>query len=278
LRLGATVILDPQWPNAASVAATAATQRATVLFSVPSLYRNLLKEGLAPRLAQAGVKTFVSAGEALRPSLRGEWRRQTGIGIINGYGASETLVLVLVDRGDGEWLTASPGVEIRAMESSGDGAPTRLLIRAPTLAMGYWNRPDAQTAHFCEGAFSPADLFECGDGGNWRFAGREDSLVKIHGRWVNLIELEERVAAVAPDIGEAAAVSVPDADGVDAVAIFYVVEPTPGDDVASTLQAWADELPPYQRPRWLHRVTALPRTATGKLMRRRLRELHHTLA
>jgi 4-hydroxybenzoyl-CoA reductase beta subunit len=277
LRLGATVILDPQWPNAASVAATVAAHRATVLFSVPSLYRNLLKEGLAPRLAKSGVRLYVSAGEALPTALHDQWRRQTGIGIVNGYGASETLVLVLVDRGDGEWLTPSPGVEVQPMDSSGDAVPTRLLIKAPTLSLGYWNRPDAQAAHFSDGAFCPADLFERGPAGTWRFAGREDSLVKIHGRWVNLIELENRLVETAPGIAEAAAVCVPDGDGVDAVAVFYVASPGSGEDVGPALQAWAEALPRYQRPRWMHGVATLPRTATGKLMRRRLKELHGTL-
>jgi len=275
LRLGATVILDPQWPNAASVVATVATQRATVLFCVPSLYRNLLKDGLAPRLAQAGVRLCVSAGESLPAALHDEWRKQTGLGIVNGYGASETLILVLVDRGDGEWLAPSPGVEVQPMEDNGD-APTRLLIKAPTIALGYWNRPDAQAAHFSDGAFCPADLFERGAAGTWRFAGREDSLVKIHGRWVNLIELENRLIERSAGISEAAAVCVPDADGVDAIAIFYVANAAPGKDITSALKTWVEALPRYQRPRWLHGVATLPRTATGKLMRRRLKELHQT--
>ena len=161
------------------------------------------------------------------------------------------------------------------MESNGD-APTRLLIRAPTIALGYWNRPDAQAAHFSEGAFCPADLFEHGPSGTWRFAGREDSLVKIHGRWVNLIELESRLVERSAGIAEAAAVCVPDADGVDAIAMFYVANAASSEDVASALHAWAEALPRYQRPRWLHGVATLPRTATGKLMRRRLKELHQT--
>ena len=278
LRLGATIILDPQWPNAANVVAAVATHRATVLFSVPSLYRNLLKEGLAPRLAKSGVRLYVSAGEALPAAVHDEWRRQTGLGIINGYGASETLVLVLVDRGDGEWLTPSPGVEVRPMGSHGDAVPTRLLIKAPTLALGYWNQPDAQAAHFSDGAFCPSDLFEHGAEGTWRFAGREDSLVKIHGRWVNLIELENRLVESAPGVAEAAAVCVPDADGVDSVAVFYVANADAPQDVAPAVHAWAEALPRYQRPRFMHGVATLPRTATGKLMRRRLRELHGSLA
>lgn len=272
LKLGACVILDPQWPTAASVAATVAAQRPTVLFSVPSLYRNLLHDGLAPAIAAAGVRLCVSAGEALPPSLRDEWQRQTGLAIANGYGASETLVLVLIDRGDGQGFRPSPGVEVQPLDAVPDGTPSRLCIRAPTLALGYLDRPQAQAENFRDGAFCPADLFAREFGGGWRFAGREDSLVKIHGRWVNLVELEERLAASTPGLREAAAVLVPDADGVDAVAFFF----TAADEAAtrSALQARADALPPHQRPRWWHAVETLPRGPTGKLLRRRLRELH----
>ena len=302
LKLGATVILDPQWPTAASVAATVAAQRPTVLFSVPSLYRNLLHAGHAPAIAAAGVRLCVSAGEALPASLRSAWLQQSGLGIVNGYGASETLVLVMIDRGDGDGFAPSPGVDIQPLSEVAPGAPTRLLIRAPTLALGYLDRPQAQSEHFRDGAFCPADLFAIeyqvnagppqvdlhpsGGGGRaaaasgphpmgWRFAGREDSLVKIHGRWVNLVELEERLSLRAPGIAEAAAVCVPDADGVDAVAFFFVAgDPT---TVEAALRAAAEAMPPYQRPRWLHVVDALPRTPTGKLLRRKLQELHLAL-
>ncbi|HKU86643.1 MAG TPA: AMP-binding protein [Casimicrobiaceae bacterium] len=293
LKLGATVILDPQWPTAEGVVASVAAQRANVLFSVPSLYRNLLKQGLAPALTQSGVRLFVSAGEALPASLRDEWKRQTGCTIVNGFGASETLVLVLVDRDDGEGLRASPGIEVRTLDdaparaektaaevaaSAEPGAPCRILVRGSTVALGYWNRPDAQAEHFRDGGFAPSDRFERAGDGVWRFAGREDSLVKVHGRWVDLIELEQHLARACPGMAEAAAVTVPDADGVDAVALFFVVQAgAPRLDTAA-LREHADRLPPYQRPRWLHSIDALPRTPTGKLVRRRLRELHRELA
>ena len=275
LKLGATVILDPQWPTAASVAATFAAQRPTVLLCVPSLYRNLLHEGLAPGIARAGVRLCVSAGEALPASLRNEWRKQTGLSIANGYGASETMILVMIDRGDGRGFVPSPGVEILPLEEVAVGLPSRLCIRAPTLALGYLDRPQAQAENFRDGAFCPADLFTQDQTGGWHFAGREDSLVKIHGRWVNLVELEERLTSNSPGIQEAAAVCVPDRDGVDAVAFFFVAS----DDAAANaaLQARASALPPHQRPRWLHAVQTLPRGPTGKLLRRKLQELHRTL-
>lgn len=275
LKLGATIILDPQWPTAASVAATVAATRPTVLFSVPSLYRNLLHEGLAPGIAQAGVRLCISAGEALPASLRDEWRKQTGLSIANGYGASETLVLVMLGLGDANGLAPSPGVEIHPLNDVVEGAPTRICFRAPTLALGYLDRPQAQAEHFRDGAFCPSDLFTRDAAGVWHFAGREDSLVKIHGRWVNLMELEEKLRAQAPGIAEAAAVCVPDGDGVDAVAFFFVAR----DEAAAlaALRAGAEALPPHQRPRWLYPVAALPRTATGKLLRRKLQDLHRTL-
>lgn len=287
IKVGATVILDPQWPTAQGVVATIMARRANVLFSVPSLYRNLLKEGLAGQLAQCGVRLYVSAGEALPATLRAEWKRQLGCTIVNGFGASETLVLVLVDSDDGHGLRVSPGIDIAALDNraamsrstaaASDG-PGRIVIRGSTVALGYWNRPDVQAEHFREGAFVPSDLFERVEGGGWRFAGRDDSLVKVYGRWVDLVELEQQIAVACPGIAEAAAVAVPDADGVDAVALFFVAQPGAPLLDSATLREHADRLPPYQRPRWLHPVDALPRTPTGKLVRRRLRDLHATLA
>ena len=282
LKMGATVILDPQWPTAQGVVASVMARRATVFFSVPSLYRNLLKEGLAGELARSGVRLCVSAGEALPASLRDEWKRQTGMTIVNGFGASETLVLVLVDRDDGEGMRASPGIEVvplvdAASGAGGENAPRRILVRGSTVALGYWNRPDAQAEHFRDGGFAPSDLFQRDDRGGWRFAGREDSLVKVRGRWVDLVELEQQIALACQGMTEAAAVTVPDEDGVDAVALFFVTRPDAPVFDAATLREHADRLPPYQRPHWLHQVEALPRTPTGKLMRRRLRELHREL-
>ena len=276
LKVGATVILDPQWPSAPSVAATIAAQRPTVLFSVPSLYRSLLKEGFALSIAHQGLRRCVSAGEALPPALRDAWRSATGIGIVDGYGASETLSLVLLDVGTGDGLSPAPGVAVQALDPHA-AAPMRIRIHTPMLALGYWNRPDADHESFRDGAFSPADLFERGSAGTWRFTGREDCLIKIAGRWVNLIELEQRLAAACPGIAEAAVVSTTDADGVAALAFFYVPKAEasiPGD---SSLQQCVDALPPHQRPRWLRPVATLPRTATGKLLRRNLQELHRTL-
>ncbi|HEY0879658.1 MAG TPA: AMP-binding protein [Zeimonas sp.] len=274
LKLGASIVLDPAWPTAAGVAETVARTRPTVLCSVPSLYRNLLKEGLAARLVQDGVRRFVSAGEALSVDLRDEWRRQTGASIINGYGASETLVLVMTDRDDGRGLRPSPGIDAQPLAGNGV-SPARLSFAASMIALGYWNLPGDQAEHFRDGRFCPSDLFERQPDGSYRFAGREGSLVKVHGRWVDLIAIEETLGLVSPDILEAAAVLVPDDDGLDAVAVFYVPKDYASAERAeAALREHTQTMPPYRRPRWFHPIDALPRTATGKLIRRRLQDLH----
>jgi acyl-coenzyme A synthetase/AMP-(fatty) acid ligase/rubrerythrin len=277
LRIGATLLLDAQWPNAKSVAATVQRMRPTVLFSVPSLYRDMLHEGIAPQLAAAGVRRFVSAGEAMPSSLRDAWRTATnGVSIIDGYGASEVLSLVLTALDGDDGLQVSPGVEAQPLdvEAAAAAGPTRLLIRTTTQALGYLDRPAAQADSFRDGAFCPADLFVRTEGGGWRFAGREDALVKIRGRWVNLAELGEHLGHGLDGLREGACVCVPDADGVESIAYFYAAEPHDAERLRDALRERAAKLPPYQRPAWLRRLDALPRTATGKLVRRRLQELH----
>jgi acyl-coenzyme A synthetase/AMP-(fatty) acid ligase/rubrerythrin len=275
LKIGATVILDPQWPTAASAAATVERTRPTIFFSVPSLYRTLLHAGLAPRIGAAGVRLCVSAGEALPASLRQAWRDACGLKMADGYGASETLVLVLTALDGDEGLQASPGVEIHPAdpEAAIAGIPTRLRIRVSTLALGYLDRPAAQAESFRDGAFCPADLFLRTEHGNWRFAGREDSLVKIKGRWVNLVELEERLSAGVAGLLEAGCVCVPDGDGVDCVAMFFVAKEGQPAAVEQAMRERAAAMPPYQRPALWQPVPLLPRTPTGKLLRRRLVEL-----
>jgi acyl-coenzyme A synthetase/AMP-(fatty) acid ligase len=166
-------------------------------------------------------------------------------------------------------LQPAPGVRVLPLdtEAAAAGQPTRLRIDCETRALGYLNRPESEAQNFRDVAFCPADLFVAADGG-WRFAGREDSLVKLRGRWVDLAALEERLAADVPGLFESAAALVPDADGIDAIVFFFAA-----DDAAaarSCVAARCGLLPPHQRPARLQPLGALPRTATGKLLRRQL--------
>ncbi len=274
LKLGATVILDPAWPSAEQTARTIAKHRPTVFFSVPALFRALLLDGHAAKMAGASIRIATSAGEALPPALRDLWHSKTRIPLVNGYGASETLCLVLVDRDDGRGLRPSPVVSIKPCGPASADAPNRVLIRAPTIALGYFNRPAAQQDAFRDGGYCPADLFHFDAESGWRFAGREDSLVKVRGRWVDLVELEEKLLDACPGLAEAAAVAVTDQQGVTEIAFAYVAHPNARCGMRAVLGALIDALPTHRRPRWIHELAALPRTPTGKLMRRALRDLH----
>ncbi len=150
---------------------------------MPSLYRSLLQAGLARALAASGIRRCVSAGEALTPGLRQAWREATGLGIVDGYGTTETQVLVLTAEAGEDGLRPSPGVEVMPLdaEAAAAGIPTRLCIRVPTLASGYLARPAAQAESFRDGAFCPDDLFVGTETGGWRFAGREDALMVAKG-------------------------------------------------------------------------------------------------
>jgi acyl-coenzyme A synthetase/AMP-(fatty) acid ligase len=280
LKLGACVVLDPAWPSPEMAARVVTSARPSVFFAVPSLLRDLLHAGHAPALAASGLRLAVSAGEALPPTLRQAWQQSTGVPLVNGYGASETMCLVLLDTGQG--LQPAPGVQLRWAEADhAAGTPGRIWVQAPTQALGYWQRPEDQAEHFRAGGFCPADLFEQeGEGGVWRFAGREDSLVKISGRWVDLAALSEQLvvpATAATVLSEAAAVAVPDADGVQAIALFYVARADALAEAARELADRVRDLPPHQRPRWLHAVPQFPRTPTGKLLRRQLQQMHAVL-
>lgn len=272
LRIGATLLLEPQWPTAENVADAVARTRPTVLFCVPALYRDMLHRGIAPQLAAAGVRRFVSAGEALPATLREAWRAATARPMIDGYGASEVLCLVLTALDGDDGLRPSPGVQAQPLDAraADAGGPTRLLIRTSTLALGYLDRPAAQADGFRDGAFCPADLFVRTAGGGWRFAGREDALVKVRGRWVDLTALGEQLGEGLEGLREGACACVHDADGVEALAYFYAAEPHDAERLAEALRERVARLSPYQRPAWLRRLDALPRTAAGKLLRRQL--------
>jgi acyl-coenzyme A synthetase/AMP-(fatty) acid ligase len=274
LRLGATVILDRERATPQRTREMVARHRPTLLFTVPTLYSKMLHEGVAPWIAGAGIRHFVSAGEALPTIVRDSWRRAAGTAPISGYGTSETLCLALYGDDDSGLLRPTPLTSVRCDDIDA-AIPQRVWLRNPTTALGYWRRPEAQADGFRDGWFSPGDLFIRHDGGRLEFTGRQDDMLKVSGQWVSTIWVEHALAEAGGDaVDHVAAVGVPTPDGLTAIAALAVAVPGRERDARERLQAGIARLPKYRRPQWVHWVSALPLTATGKLQRSRLRAAH----
>lgn len=275
LRAGATVILDRQWPTPERVAQMVANFRPTLLFSVPTLYHKMLHAGVAGAFVHSGVRHYVSAGEALPPVVRDAWERAARQPIISGYGTSETLCLMLYcDRKDGGFAP-TPFTEIRYAESEPPGTPLRIGIRNPTVALGYWRRPQEEADSFADGWFSPCDLFVRHADGRLEFTGRNDDMIKIAGQWVSTIWVEQALAASCGDaLQQIAAVSVTGNDGLAALSVLGVAAVGCAEIARQKMVEGIAGLPKHRRPRWVHWVDALPMTYTGKIQRSRLRQLH----
>ncbi len=275
LRLGATVILDSEWPTAERVAEVVERHRPTALFSVPTLYLKMLQGGVAARLAAAGVRCYGSAGEALPAAVRREWREATGVAPVSGYGASETVVLVFYCDNDSGLLKPSPRLEFRMRDSGDSTAPQRLWLRHPSIALGYWRRPEAECDSFSDGWFSPGDLFRRRDDATMEICGRDDDMLKISGQWVSILDVEQTLLGASAGCVEGlAAVGFENAEGLVSIALFAVAAPRQETQARERLEAGIAALPKLKRPRLIKWVNELPLTATGKLQRRKLKDLY----
>lgn len=275
LRAGATIILDRDWPSPERVAEMVEKHRPTLFFSVPTLYHKMLQGGIGLRLASAGIRHFVSAGETLPLAVREGWRNATGKAQISGYGTSETLCLMLYCDRDDATLAPTPLTEVRFTEGADPTAPQRIWVRHSTVALGYWRRPEAQADGFAQGWYSPGDMFLRRADGRLEFTGRNDDMLKIAGQWVSTLWVEQALATACGDtLQQVAAIGVTTADGLTALAVLAVA--APGCQVAAVerMQEGIAGLPGHRRPRWVHWLDALPLTATGKLQRGQLRPLH----
>ncbi|HEX7053866.1 MAG TPA: AMP-binding protein [Burkholderiales bacterium] len=279
LACGATSVLLAEWAEPQSVLDAVQRHRPAALFSVPTTYRRLLAEP-AERLAPlAGVRRFVAAGERLTPQLFQQWQRATGGELLNLYGMSETFCACMMTApGESDGVrtgTPFPGVELRLVAPEQEatvGGTGVLWVRHPAQALGYLNRPEEQAAQFDGGWFCSRDLFRRDASGAYVHQGRTDELLKVAGQWVQPGELEE-VAAAAGGVAEAACVPVEDADGMLRLALFVTARAEAAAAERDAAAACERALPRHKRPKWVRAVPELPRTATGKVQRFKLREI-----
>jgi benzoate-CoA ligase len=204
----------------------------------------------------------------------------TGGELLSIYGMSETFCVCMVTpRGlAGAARPGRPLGRVDARLTAKDGAeampgePGVLWVRHPALALGYANLPEQTGAQFRDGWFCTHDVFVRNAEGLYTHQGRSDELLKIAGQYVQPGEIEQAVAGE-PLIAEAACVPVVDRDGFDRLALFVAAQGDSAAAVAAAERACEAKLPRYKRPKWVRSVSEIPRTATGKVQRFRLREI-----
>jgi benzoate-CoA ligase len=277
LAMGVTAILSADWPDAEAVIGIVERHRPHAIFSVPTIYRRLLAE--PQRLASfREVRHFVAGGERLSPQLVAQWRAAVGGELLNLYGMSEAFcACIMTPPGTSDGVrTGKPFAiaEVRLLDAQGrepaPGEPAVLWLRHPAQARGYANLAEETRSQFRDGWFCTRDLFVRDGDGFYLHQGRSDELVKVAGQWVWPAELEE-AALAAGTVAEAVCVPVPDSEGLQRLALF--VTALAEADAARAAATACERLPRHKRPKWIRAVDELPRTASGKVQRYKLREI-----
>ncbi len=207
--------------------------------------------------------------------LRQGWRAATGGAIVSGYGTSETLCLMLYSEDDDGLLRTTPQTQLRFAPDADPERPQRIWLRSGAVALGYWKRPQAQADGFQDGWYCPGDMFLRREDDRLEFAGRIDDMLKISGRWVSTLWVEQAIAGAARDsVSQLACVGVRTPEGLTALSLLAIAAPGQQAVARQRVRDAIVTLPTYRRPHWVHWVDALPLTATGKLQRSRLAALH----
>jgi benzoate-CoA ligase family protein len=257
-------------------------ERPTVFFAVATLYARMLHVPEAERRWDLScLRLCVSSGEALPVPVFDGWRQRFGIELVDVVGSTEALHDFLANPPGavrrGSVGRVVPGFEARLVDDEGrpvePGAVGHLLIKGPTTALGYWRRRERTQATMLGPWLRTGDMAWQDVDGYFYFAGRADDMFKVGGQWVSPAEVEGELLAH-PAVAEAGVVGHTDADGLTRPRAFVVTHPgwTPAPPLASELLAFLRErLPPFKRPAEIVFVGELPKTATGKIQRFRLR-------
>ena len=283
LSVGASVVVMAERPTPDAVfkrwtAADAAT-RPTVFFGAPTGFAGMLASPALPAREAVKLRMCSSAGEALPGELGQRFERQFGISIIDGIGSTEMLHIFISNRpGDVRYGTTGKPVEGYEVElRGGDGRPIAdgevgdLYVKGPSAALMYWGDRERSRETFQGSWTRSGDKYSRDADGYYTYAGRSDDMLKVSGVWVSPFEVESTLMQH-PAVLEAAVIGSEDKDGLVKTKAFVVVKP--GAAVSdSELKAFVKErLAPYKYPRSFEFVDELPKTATGKIQRFRLRE------
>ncbi|MBV9891605.1 MAG: benzoate-CoA ligase family protein [Rhizobacter sp.] len=289
LSVGATVILMSErptpeavfrrWTGAAAQAATGQTIRPTVFFGAPTGFAGMLASAALPARRDVALRMCSSAGEALPAEIGQRFERHFGCAIVDGIGSTEMLHIFVSNRpGDVRYGTTGkpvPGYEIELRGEDGrpvgDEEVGDLYIKGPSAALMYWgDRARSRTTFQGEWTRS-GDKYVRDRDGYYTYAGRSDDMLKVSGLWVSPFEVEATLMQHA-SVLECAVIGIEDADGLTKSKAFVVRKPH-ATVAADELQAFVKaKLAHYKYPRAIEFIDELPKTATGKIQRFRLRE------
>ncbi len=284
MSVGAATALLPARPTADAVLEVLRRARPTIFCGVPTLYATLLAQpGIGPGAGSDRLRVCVSAGEALPEAVGRRWRERVGVDILDGIGSTEMLHIFLSNRpGEVRYGTtgrAVPGYELRIVDAAGqdvaDGESGELLVRGPSAAEGYWNQLAKSKQTFRGEWTHTGDTYSRDAEGYYRYGGRSDDMMKVGGIWVSPFEVEEALVAH-PAVLEAAVVGHADADGLIKPRAFVVLQAQAADMDPDSLrdllkQHVKERIGVWKYPRWIEFVETLPKTATGKVQRYKLR-------
>ena len=278
---GATAYLYNARPTPDTVSDILATFKPTIYCGVPTLYAAMIQkwevEGAHP---EAPLRTCISAGEALPAEIGRKWKGIWGVDIMDGVGSTEMLHIFLSNRpGDVEYGTsgtAVPGYEVRLVDDAGadvaSGAIGELLVRGNSAAADYWNQR-AKTRTTFEGEWTrTGDKYERTSNGRFIYCGRTDDMFKVSGIWVSPFEIEQALIEH-PAILEAAVIAHRDDENLEKPKAFVVLKTGKSEgDLGDLKEFIKDKIGKWKYPRWVEVIDDLPKTATGKIQRFKLRE------
>jgi benzoate-CoA ligase family protein len=281
LWVGASTVLLPGAPNPDSTFEVIESHKPSVFYGVPTLYGAQLKALEAGTRDLSSLRVCVSAGEALPAALYQRWKTRVGVDILDGIGSTEALHIFISNKpGDitpGSSGRVVPGYQARIVD--GDGAEVkagdsgRLLIAGDSLARLYWNNPEKTAVTMVGDWLDTGDTYIHQPDGTYLYCGRNDDMMKVGGIWCSPFEIEAKLIEH-PKVLEAAVVGrADDAELIKPEAFVVLDDPADaGDAVAEELlQHCKQGLARYKYPRWFNFVDSLPKTATGKIQRFKLR-------
>ena len=275
-RVGAAALLVPERLDAEGLLRTIERERPTVFCAVPTLYARMLQVKQAYDLAS--LRLCVSSGEVLPPAVFDAWKARFGLELADVMGSTEALHDFIASRPGairrGSVGQVVPGFEARVVDDEGrpvePGQIGHLLIKGPSTALYYWKRRERTRRAMLGEWLSTGDMVSRDADGYFYVAGRADDMLKIGGQWVSPGEIEAHLVEH-PAVLEAGVVGREDTDGLTQICAYVALRPghtATGED----LRGWVrGRLAGFKAPRSIEIVPEVPRTATGKIQRFRLR-------